>query len=369
MAIQFVGRILSGKAGSTSAVNTLDLTALTGGIAAAAANGDLVIAVAVTADIVDRTLSITDGTTEYTLIGTELYSDSVLDTNLRVAYKFMGATPDTTVSFGPSGGALAGLAIAAFVFRGVDQTTPLDVTVQTATGTGTTAANPPSITPTTEGAIVVAIGGGASSGVTPAALTSAYLSGFGSQAANDSRSGTYHPVVAGGYKTWTSGAIDTPQFGGGVSSADYSWAALALALRPIPPVTKTASVNGVLKKVGITKTASANGLVKRQGVTAAATANGVIKTVNSVLTSLDGVLQKVFTKAVSASGVLRKPGTVNASASGVFRKQFLTNLSANAIIIKDGWVVDSNASPNSWNPDGAASGGWTPESAVSGTWS
>ena len=132
MPLQYVGGATATKAGATSGNSTISLTALTGGIASAAAAGDIVIAVFATGSTVDRALSITDGTTAYTLIGTELYSNDTYDTNLRVAYKVMGATPDTNVTFGPTLNAADAGAMAVHVWRG-QAASPIGP-VNTATG-------------------------------------------------------------------------------------------------------------------------------------------------------------------------------------------------------------------------------------------
>jgi hypothetical protein len=73
----------------------------------------------------------------------------------------MGATPDTSITL--TGGTLsaddAG-AVVVQVWRGVDPTTPFDVTQTTATGTNSVLCDPPAITPVTPGAVIVSGGAG-----------------------------------------------------------------------------------------------------------------------------------------------------------------------------------------------------------------
>jgi hypothetical protein len=154
--IQLVGYTTGTKAGSTSGTTTLSLTALTGGIGTAAQAGDLVVAfysVSIAAASGDQTFSITDGTTEYSLI-TEVYAPGSYSANLRVAYKVMGGTPDTTTTFGPTTSGNSAGAMAVYVFRGVNASTPVDVAAVVATGT-TGTADPGGVTPATSGAFVV----------------------------------------------------------------------------------------------------------------------------------------------------------------------------------------------------------------------
>jgi hypothetical protein len=227
--IEFVGYAFYSKANGVNETNDIALNSgLTGGIAAAVSNGDLVVAVYSTGSIADRTLSITDGSTPYTLIGSELYSNDAVDTNLRVAYKFVSG--DTLTRFGTQGDANDGGVTAVYVFRGVDQSSPLDVAAVTATAINSVLANPPAITPVTPGAWILAIGAGAFVGF-PNTFTSPDLSGFQSRHGPNT---SYDSVLGIGYKNdWTSGAFNPAQFTFSDSDdGDNSWAAMTLALRP-----------------------------------------------------------------------------------------------------------------------------------------
>jgi hypothetical protein len=230
--IQFVGGATAAKAGATSGTSTIALNSgLTGGLASAVSNDDLVIAVFGTGSAADRALSITDGSTDYTLIGSELNSSDNCNTNLRVAYKFVSG--DTATTFGPTGNTSDAGVMAVYVFRGVDPTTPLDVSVTTATGTNTMLANPPSITPATAGAFIVCLGVGGhdNNQEPPATFASSDLEDFLTRNADD----IFRATIGIGHKSdWTSGAFDASQFtlAAGNDSTAYSWAAMSIALRP-----------------------------------------------------------------------------------------------------------------------------------------
>lgn len=231
MAIQFVGGNTAGKVGATSGNTTIALNSgLTGGIAAAVSAGDLVIAVFGTGSVGDRTLAITDGTNPYSLINSELFADDTFDTNLRVAYKFMGGTPDTATTFGPTGNAADAGAMAVYVFRGVDSSTPLDVAAVPATGINTSRPNPAGITPTTAGAFGVFVGAtGHNGGIDT--FTSGDLTDFLTVAGgNDTNDVT---IGIGHIDNWTSGEINPAAFGHSqVDSTSYAWAAMSIVLRP-----------------------------------------------------------------------------------------------------------------------------------------
>lgn len=227
MALQYVGGNTGTWAGSTSGTNTISLTALTGGLSSSAAAGDLVIAVYATGSAADRTLSITDGSTAYTLVGSELYANgTTTDTNLRVAYKLLSAA-DSSVTFGATGNAQDAGAAAVHVWRGVDTTNPLDVAAVTATGTGTGRPNGASITPVTSGAVIIVAGGSASA--TGAAFTASALSNFRTATSAD----TNDAMVGVGSSDWTAGAYDPAQWTGGTTGTGDSWAAVTLALEPL----------------------------------------------------------------------------------------------------------------------------------------
>lgn len=208
------------------------------GAAATLLEDDLIVIALNQAHNTDRTqaqLTCKDpGAADYTLPHSDLYANDVYDTNLQVQYKFMGATPDATVTIPANSTTSFGTAAVIFAFRGVDTTTPMDTTATTATGTNTGAADPPSIMPVTAGAWILACGAKASSGTVHAFTNPGDLSAgtnhFRSVGVNAT---TADPVVAIGFKSdWTSGAFDPTVFTTGGTSTDNSWCAATLALRP-----------------------------------------------------------------------------------------------------------------------------------------
>jgi hypothetical protein len=222
--LEFVGGYQLGFVGTTSDVTITFGGNLTGGSDASAQPNDLVIVYFGTGANGNENL-IVAGYTEVV----ELFADDTYSTNLAVAYKFMGSTPDTTlVLTGGTRGVLDAGAVALQVWRNVDQVTPLDVVSTTATGINSVLCNPPQITPTSMGAYVVAGGAGAhAAGVRT--FASSDLDGFTSVGSQD----TYDVTIGLGYKPWVSGAVDPATFSfSGTNSTAYSWAAVTLAIRP-----------------------------------------------------------------------------------------------------------------------------------------
>src|SRR3989344_2755282 len=119
--IEFVG---GASASGINAAYNMSLTALTGGIASAPAQGDIVIVINMIANTTNGNPGV--GTAGYTEVA-DLYSSDSYDTNLSTNYKVMGASPDTVVSCNPSSGSTIASNCVAMVFRGVDNTTPIDV--------------------------------------------------------------------------------------------------------------------------------------------------------------------------------------------------------------------------------------------------
>jgi hypothetical protein len=227
--IQFVGGNTATKAGASSGNSTIALdSGLTGGIASAVSNGDLVIAAFAVGSDADRTLAITDGTNPYTLIGSELFADDTYDTNLRVAYKFVSG--DTATTFGPTTDSQSAGAMAVYCFRGVDQTTPLDVSVTTVTTSNTGSLTCPAITPVTAGAFIVVVGAAAHISAVDAWNTPSDLIGFLTDGENDD----FDVTFGIGHKAdWLSGAFSPEQWTGTHGDGtSQSVAGMTIALRP-----------------------------------------------------------------------------------------------------------------------------------------
>lgn len=223
--IQYVGGAISTTVGTDSGTTNLSLTSLTGGISTSAETGDVVIAAFATGSASNRTLSITDGSTEYTLIGAEFYSDDSYDTNLRVAYKKLTAADASTV-FGNTMALNDAGVFCVSVWRGVSDMV-LDVPAQQAGSGNSGRPEPPPITPVSEGAVILAIGAAALNTIS-AAFTTTELSNFISAFSQD----TNDVVLGLGSFAWTSGTFTPLQWISGPSSTSASQASTTIALRP-----------------------------------------------------------------------------------------------------------------------------------------
>jgi hypothetical protein len=228
MAIVYVGGQVNQFAGTNSA--TTVTFALTGGTNSVPQAYDLVIAAyAVGAgSAVDVALTINNpSAVAYTLMGTELFQTDTFSANLRVAYRFMPSTPETTLDLSGTGAVQNAGAYTIHVFRNVDSTTPMDATVVTAQAASTRLADPGSITPVTPGALVYVVG--SCSCGTGGTYTAAYLTDLRVTTQAD----TNDVNVASGYVVWTSGAYNPAAFGGGgTDTTSDSYTAVTAALRP-----------------------------------------------------------------------------------------------------------------------------------------
>jgi hypothetical protein len=248
MPISFVGSktfAAAGAASGTFSVSLADLEDASGGIATLAEN-DLVIICYVAGGTANNAYSPPTGYTE----DAELYGDDGNDVNLCAWRKVMGATPDTTVSIPNSGDTVGAVAGTILALRGISTSTPVDVTVTTATGGNTGQPNPASITPSTAGAYIVVLGGSGTNSETPFTNPgdlSSTTNHFRSVGSPDSRS-----AVAGcGIKTdWSSGAFDPSQWAGGDTSITNSWAAVTYAIRPSGAVYSMVADTGAFTLTG-----------------------------------------------------------------------------------------------------------------------
>jgi hypothetical protein len=233
--IQFVGGKVASKTGATSGNSTLALNSgLTGGIASSVSSGDMVVAVfAVGSDLGNQTaLLMSDGTTDYTLIGSQLKATgyTYCYTILRLAYKFVGADTDTT--FGPTQALGDAGAMAVYAFRGVDTEAPLDVSATTVTVGNFIEVNPPAITPVTPGAIILSAGAG-SHYRAAGTYTSPDLTDF--QTIFQDETDTDSSFGIGLKEDWVSGSFDPAAwtFSAGLDfEDDFTYAAMTIALRP-----------------------------------------------------------------------------------------------------------------------------------------
>lgn len=170
-------------------------------------------------------------------IGQTYSNGSTYDTNLAGWYKFMGASPDSSVVVNGVSGAAFGTIGGAHAFRGVDPNDPFDVAAVASQATGTSRPNPASVMPLTQGAWPVVIGAG--SAAAGAVFTAPIALSTGTNHFRSLNHAETNDIALGiGFKTdWASGAFDCPEFGGGNVNAANSSAALAFVLRPLQSTT------------------------------------------------------------------------------------------------------------------------------------
>jgi hypothetical protein len=222
--IEYVGGRTQGGAGTTGNITISLNGTLTGGLSSSPQDGDIVIVAIEMCGTTNKSYRIST----YTQIA-DLYANDTEDSNLQVGYKFMSATPDTSVTItGGTGSTADAYAAIVHVWRGVDSTTPLDVTPTTASLTNTGIPNPPAITPTSTGAmIVVAAGTAHTGGIDTFGAT--YLDNFLTVGANDSNDAT----AGMGNIAWTSGSYDPAAWTfSQTNSTAFSTNSVTMALRP-----------------------------------------------------------------------------------------------------------------------------------------
>lgn len=159
MAIAIRGAAVSTAVRGNSGDVTVDLTGITG-----LAQNDIVLVGHLIGSTSDESANLTivtgTGWTEGHVANA--YGSSTQRTSLGLHYKFMGATPDTSITLkNTTGGTDGGGYGIAMAFSGVDTGTPFDVSVVTAGGNGTSLANPGSIDWTNTGTATVIICAGA----------------------------------------------------------------------------------------------------------------------------------------------------------------------------------------------------------------
>ena len=316
MALQYVGGTSNAGTGASYTVS-LNGT-LTGGLSSSPAAGDIVVVFSGfgnTASVAPTCTGNNSGA--YDSASNALYSNDTWDTNFRAFYKVQGSTPDTSLTIGRVNNTTYGGATTVHVWRGVNTTTPLDVTTTTtsASNQSSAALNPPAITPVTSGAIVIA--GGA--GTMPAAGTAGYtaigtMSNTVTQYGNGSTADT--SVIMASF-AWTSGPYDPVTATGGTqNNTSSSWAGVTLALRPQPDP-RTGNLAATESGAD---TASASGDVVVQGSASAseATTEDVFFASGALSSGIAGDLVATESGAdtAEASGDVFVTGTMSPTEAG-----------------------------------------------------
>ena len=254
----------------------------------------------------------------YTAFAADLYQNDNNDANQLVSYKFMGATPDTTVSIPASNASTAGVAVVIHAFRGVHKNTPSDVTPATAGGANTGVADAAAITPVTQGAWILACGGAAASAgavfTNPAGM-SATTNHFRSVTTETITAVLFDAIAATALlTTWTSGSYNPPVFGGSSSANSSSWVATTIALRPaVNSSYGAASTSGVLKGSGRLVGTSA-GVASRTGTLRG---SGTLAGSVAGVASASGLIESSVGISASSAGVATVSGTLTGSSAPI----------------------------------------------------
>lgn len=227
LGITYVGCKVSALTKAASGDTTIDLTTgLTGGSRSAVANGDLILVMVHLANTDGVGTTVKDGSAvDYSTMQANV---SIIGTGSSLTmcrYKFCSG--DSSVVVGPTGSSGNVGQAFVFVFDGVDQTTPSDVTPTTFSSSAGDV-NPASITPSTAGAYIVIGGGGSHLQASGETLTSSDLTDF--RYLNDSTI-VEDGIGGAGHKAWTSGAFDAATWTFSTGSTNAS-TAITVAIRP-----------------------------------------------------------------------------------------------------------------------------------------
>ena len=152
----------------------MPLDELTGGLASAPANNDYMLVFYSCTGSRVNPIGLDVGETGWTELA-YLDPDDAVDARFGVYGKFSDGT-DTDVGISATGHTEAGPAVAVLVLRGVNTVTPLDVAVETAEGINGSQPDPPPITPSTDGALIVVAG--AAGAISNGGFTSSDLDSF-----------------------------------------------------------------------------------------------------------------------------------------------------------------------------------------------
>jgi hypothetical protein len=167
----------------------------------------------------------------------DLFGNDTAKTNFAVWTKFMGGTPDTSVTVPGNAASFSAVTVTIHAFRGVNTSSPYDAASVPVTGINDGHVNAGAITPVHGGTVIYVAGavapGGSGSGTiltNPGDLNS----GTNEFAASYLSAITQSSTTGAGFKVWTlgDGAFDPATWGGGRTNTACSWAALTMALRP-----------------------------------------------------------------------------------------------------------------------------------------
>ena len=343
MAISYLGEVSVTHDGSVGGM-TVSLTSLS------LQQDDIVVVAFALASNTDRTIGVnTAGYTEEA----ELFANDTYDANLSVSWKRMGASPDTSVDVSGPGSSTHPARIIARGYRGVDATTAMDVARTTATGTNGILVDPPSITPSTSGALIVVVGCGAGA---PAALSTPYASSDLTDFASGLVSNLYDLAYGIGHKSWTSGAFDAGAWTGTETANTDSRASVVMALRPATAsgVTGTASDT-------VSVTGSAAGTVKVAGagadtVSVTGSSAGTVLVVGAATDTVAVTGAATGVIGSSITGTASDTVTVTGAAAGAVAVAGAATDTVSVVGSSAGTVLVRGAAADTVTVTGAASG-------------
>lgn len=312
MAWQYVG----GTSGvGTSNGYSVSLTGLTGGIASAPAEGDLVVVFSGFGNTASSAPNITGNNSgAYNPATAAQHVNDTWDTEFRSFYEVMGSTPDTSLTVTRTTNTAYGGATVVHVWRGVDAASPFIGAATPASGANGNAINPPSYNPGVADALVIA--GGAGTLAAAAASAHTGLSGSSNAIFQRADGSTADISVVMGSYTYSGVAIDPAAATGATTSTSASWAGVTLAFRMA-----LAAIEGDLasSETG-SDTASASGKVVVQGgasATEAATEDAFAAS-GALSSGIAGDMAAAEsgTDTASASGDVFVSGVMSPSESG-----------------------------------------------------
>lgn len=234
--IQYVGgQMIPVNGGTVTADHTISLT---GGISSTLATGDFLWICYMVANA-NRAPALTisgNNTGSYARRISILADETTADAVLQTFVKVQSGTPDTILTRSGTGNINDRGILALRAYRNVDQVTPLDLTELSATTLNTGFPDPPSITPVTAGAWVLACGNRATTLTTIANFTTSDLTALQADQTQGFGSGGFHCLALVGHKTdWTSGAVNPAAFTGPSGSLAEGACAVTYVLRPATP--------------------------------------------------------------------------------------------------------------------------------------
>jgi hypothetical protein len=357
MALVYVGGV---SGGGTSATYTVSLNGtLTGGIASSPAQNDIVVVITGFVGVADGNPGVvTSGYAELA----DLYANDTRDANLSVAWKLMGASPDTQVEVNGSGSADYGSGTVVHVWRGVNTSTPFDETAVTATAINSATADAPAIVPVTSKAAVLSCAL-ATGGTSQTTLTAP--SGMGNLVAYKGDGTLADVTVAVASYTWTlgTGTYNPGAFGGAVSTTSDSWATVTLVLRPLDSTgplavtessTDSADIVGYGPLFGTASIQEASDQFYLLALTARSLFDSGIY--DSGIFDVNGAFGTGSLVAVDSPDIVTAPGHVFISGSVAAQATDVDQFSGQALALARGALSTTEQYP----PDGFAATGLLP---------